>query len=144
MTHNKTYSYTIPIFYVSIKVLVGDTMKDILQNKIFTKEDRELYGRDTAALAFTQKDTIYIAVPVGKEDVQYLVHEIVHAKNFLYKMRGMSIDINNDENEAYIVQYIYNKCEDAKRKFAKFVSKQRENEATTQQGTGPSGPGSQI
>jgi hypothetical protein len=144
MTHNKTYRYTIPIFYVNIKVVVGDTMQDILQNKIFTKEDKDLYNKDTAALAFTQKDTIYIAVPAGKDDVQYLVHEIVHAKNFLYKMRGMSIDVNNDENEAYIVQYIYNKCEDAKRKFAKFVSKQRENETTTQQGTGPSGPGSQI
>jgi hypothetical protein len=50
-----------------------------------------------------------------------MFHEIIHAKNFVYSKRGVKLDVDNDENEAYLVQYIYSKCEDAKKKFAKFI-----------------------
>lgn len=138
----KTYSYKIPIFYVPIKIMVGITLKDIMRSRLFSKEDREEHA-DSAALAFVYNGCIYIAIPVQDEDLPYMVHEIVHAKNFLYKMRGIMPDTNNDENEAYLVQYIYSKCMDARRKFVNFVSKQRDNASTTQQGAGSSRPGGQ-
>jgi hypothetical protein len=143
MTLYKTFNYKIPIFYVPLKIVVGMTMRDALKSKVFSKEDREECS-DSGALAFTQKDSIYLAIPSADEDIQYVVHEIIHAKNYLYKMRGILPDVENDENEAYLVQYIYEKCIDARRKFFNFVSKQRDNEAIAQQGIGSGGPGSQV
>jgi hypothetical protein len=143
MTLHKTYSYKIPIFYVPLKIVVGQTIRDALKSKVFDKEDREEY-KNSAALAFTQNDAIYMAIPAGDDDIQYVIHEIVHAKNYLYKMRGIMPDVENDENEAYLVQYIYEKCVDARRKFFNFVCKQRDNEAIAQQGLGIGGPGSQV
>lgn len=138
----KTYSYKIPIFYVPIKIMVGVNLRDIIRSRLFSKEDREEHA-DSAALAFVNNGCIYIAIPVQDEDLPYVVHEIIHAKNYLYKMRGIMPDTNNDENEAYLVQYIYSKCMDARRKFVNFVSKQRDNAGTTQQGIGSGRPRSQ-
>lgn len=143
MARTKTYSFTIPIFYVKIKVIVGQTFEDVMANKMFTHEDR-IEHRDSAALCFINKGTIYVAISSHEDDVQYMVHEIVHAKNYLYKMRGIQLDVSNDENEAYLIQHIYQKCMEARRKFINFVSKQRDNETIAQQGTGVSGPGCQI
>ena len=143
MTRSKTYSYTIPIFYVNIKVMVGLTFEDIMSSRIFTPEDR-VEHKDSAALCFIHKGTIYIAISSHDDDIQYMVHEIVHAKNFLYKMRNIQLDVNNDENEAYLIQHIYQKCMEARRKFINFVSKQRDNETIAQPSIGVSGPKCQI
>ena len=36
-----------------------------------------------------------------------IVHECVHLVNFLYSHIGTELDINNDEHQAYLTQYIY-------------------------------------
>ena len=36
-----------------------------------------------------------------------IVHECVHLVNFLYSHIGAELDINNDEHQAYLTQYIY-------------------------------------
>ena len=36
-----------------------------------------------------------------------IVHECVHLVNFLYRHIGAELDINNDEHQAYLTQYIY-------------------------------------
>lgn len=143
MTLHKTYNYKIPIFYVPLKIVVGQTIRDALKSKVFSKDDREEY-KDSAALAFMHKDSICIAIPSSEHDMPYVIHEIIHAKNYLHKMRGIMPDVENDENEAYLVQYIYEKCIDARRKFVNFVSKQRDNETTAQQGIGSGGPRSEV
>jgi hypothetical protein len=133
----KTYTYKIPIFYVTIKIMVAEKMAHIVTDKIFDlDEDKDTYAKTAAALCLTYKDDVYICLPTeGKYAAEFMFHEIIHAKNFIYSKRGVKLDVENDENEAYLVQYIYTKCEDAKKKFAKFVSKQRENADTTQSGT---------
>jgi hypothetical protein len=143
MTHYRTYSYKIPIFYVTLKVIVASTLQEALKSKLFSNQDREEH-KDSAAVAFVQKGCIYLVVPSGDDDIKYIVHEIIHAKNYLYKMRGILPDVDNDENEAYLVQYIYGKCMDARIKFINFVAKQRDNETVTQQGIGSGRPGSEV
>lgn len=36
-----------------------------------------------------------------------IVHECVHLVNFIYSHIGVELDINNDEHQAYLTQYIY-------------------------------------
>jgi len=143
MTLYKTFNYKIPIFYVPLKIIVGSTIEDAMKSRIFTSDDRRDY-KDAAAIAFIHSGCIYIAIPYPDCDFQFAIHEIVHAKNFLYKMRGIHLDVENDENEAYLVQYIYEKCIDARRKFSNFVSKQRDNETITQQGVDSGRPRGEV
>lgn len=119
----KTYTYKIPTFYVNIKIMVAPRMADMLTDKIFELDDnKDNYAKTAAALCLTYKDDIYLCLPnEGKFATEFMFHEIIHAKNFIYSKRGVKLDVDNDENEAYLVQYIYSKCEDAKKKFAKFI-----------------------
>ena len=123
----KTYTYKIPTFYVTIKIMVADKMVDMLTDKIFElDENKDTYEKTAAALCLTYKDDIYLCLPnEGKFATEFMFHEIIHAKNFIYSKRGVKLDVDNDENEAYLVQYIYSKCEDAKKKFAKFINSQK-------------------
>ena len=120
----KTYTYKIPTFYVTIKIMVAPKMSDMLSDKIFELDDnKDNYAKTAAALCLTYKEDIYLCLPnEGKFATEFMFHEIIHAKNFIYSKRGVKLDVDNDENEAYLVQYIYSKCEDAKKKFAKFIS----------------------
>jgi hypothetical protein len=117
----KIYTYKIPTFYVTMKIMVAPKMSDMLSDKIFELDDnRDTYAKTAAALCLTYKDDIYLCLPnEGKFATEFMFHEIIHAKNFIYSKRGVKLDVDNDENEAYLVQYIYSKCEDAKKKFAK-------------------------
>lgn len=119
----KTYTYKIPTFYVNIKIMVAKDMSDMLSDKIFELDDnKDSYAKTAGGLCLTYKDDIYICLPTdGKFATEFMFHEIIHAKNFVYSKRGVKLDVDNDENEAYLVQYIYSKCEDAKKKFAKFI-----------------------
>jgi hypothetical protein len=117
----KIYTYKIPTFYVTMKIMVADKMASMLSDKIFElDENRDSYAKTAAALCLTYKDDIYLCLPTeGKFATEFMFHEIIHAKNFIYSKRGVKLDVDNDENEAYLVQYIYSKCEDAKKKFDK-------------------------
>jgi len=101
--------------------MVAPKMSDMLSDKIFELDDnRDNYAKTAAALCLTYKDDIYLCLPnEGKFATEFMFHEIIHAKNFIYSKRGVKLDVDNDENEAYLVQYLYSKCEDAKKKFAK-------------------------
>jgi hypothetical protein len=104
--------------------MVAPKMSDMLSDKIFDLDDnKDNYAKTAAALCLIYKDDIYLCLPTeGKFANEFMFHEIIHAKNFIYSKRGVKLDVDNDENEAYLVQYIYSKCEDAKKKFLKFIS----------------------
>jgi hypothetical protein len=55
----KTYTYKIPTFYVTIKIMVAPRMSDMLTDKIFDLDDnRDNYAKTAAALCLTYKDDI--------------------------------------------------------------------------------------
>ena len=43
----------------------------------------------------------------GIIDDTIIVHEAVHVKNKIFEVHGVENDVNNDEHEAYFVEYIY-------------------------------------
>ena len=118
----KTYTYKIPIFDVTIKIMVAHKMEDMLSDKIFElDENKDTYAKTADALCLTYKDDIYLCLPNnGPFANQFMIHEIIHAKNFIYSKIGVKLDVDNDENEAYLAQYIFSKCEDAKKRFATY------------------------
>ena len=110
-----------------MKIMVAPKMSDMLSDKIFELDDnRDSYAKTAAALCLTYKDDIYLCLPnEGKFATEFMFHEIIHAKNFIYSKRGVKLDVDNDENEAYLVQYIYSKCEEAKKNLPNLKSLQQ-------------------
>ena len=59
-----------------------------------------------------------------------IVHECVHAKNYVFQFHGILIDTENDEHEAYFVDYLVRNVlavfEDRKNKIALNLKKKKE------------------
>lgn len=52
-----------------------------------------------------------IAIWIDKvEKTGGLVHECVHAANYLFEQKGIRISTKNDEAQAYLVQWIFDNC----------------------------------
>lgn len=70
---------------------------------IVTEEENDKYK------AFVDYVDGYItALFVKKHSTDDLiVHKTVHLVNFIYSHIGSELDINNDEHQAYLTQYIY-------------------------------------
>jgi hypothetical protein len=65
----------------------------------------------SAGAAFIKNGVIYIWVKeFTHESLEFLVHECVHAANFLFFTRGQELTAKNDEAQAYLVQWIFAQC----------------------------------
>lgn len=59
---------------------------------------------------FHEKQEIFehVILVVGPDTtIPQLVHECIHLKNKLFKDIGHTLDVDNDEPEAYLTQYIF-------------------------------------
>lgn len=54
-------------------------------------------------------DNVYMWIAEG-EGYGALVHECVHAANFVLGSRGVAVSAKDDEAQAYLVQWIFDKC----------------------------------
>lgn len=83
--------------------------------KDWTREELEkALGLDSGGaggLTVLKEDSIFIWVEQQKgEGVSHLVHECQHATNFTLGTRGVKIKHNNDEAQAYLIQWIFWNC----------------------------------
>lgn len=63
------------------------------------------------AITFTHKGFIYIWIDDPcDEPVDCLVHECVHAANFVLGSRGVGVSAKDDEAQAYLVQWVFANC----------------------------------
>jgi len=108
-------------FPINICVIVSDDFEEV--NEYLAKQ-----GIDKEHL-FESKDDLYATTIHGcimSEDKKYgcryvvlnpyndyssmtygtICHEAVHVKNSIFRTTGMQPDVNNDENEAYLVGYL--------------------------------------
>ncbi len=84
---------------VDIKEFV-DSMKDT---------DDSLTDYDGAdAVVFNHNDHLRIVFERKYIDAGRIAHEAIHAKNLIFKWVGIKNDPDNDEPEAYLVQWIVN------------------------------------
>ena len=58
--------------------------------------------------------------PVGA-----MVHELIHAKSFVFMYHGVRLDPENDEHEAYYMTYLMNKCLEAYEEREQLIKKKK-------------------
>lgn len=97
----KKAKINIPIYGTSVTIILIDNLKKI--EKTYNLTDIE----GTAAITFKRKYKYYIAFErAGPETI---AHEVVHLVNFIFHDRGVNLDLINDEPQAYLTGWLFNK-----------------------------------
>lgn len=97
---------------VKIPIYFGDLI--IMQVKNWDKINKKFgfnVGNDNVGIAFSRTTkkgkSKYYFCSVRKYDLEIAVHESVHLCNYIFKDRGIDLDLINDEPQAYLTGWIF-------------------------------------
>lgn len=89
----------VPIYDYKITIVVTDTLEEV----------RELYpSLDGEVRACVLEGTNDATIIIPPNSLECVVHECVHLKNCIWRYIGQKSDIDNDEVDAYLVEYLFN------------------------------------
>lgn len=96
---------TIPIFDYKLTVVIFDKWEEL--EPYLSKEQFAIKSR---GITIEGDGAAWVAV--GSKFGSTITHESVHIKNCIWKYIGYKPQVDNDEVDAYLVTYIYNKITD--------------------------------
>lgn len=101
--HKKTI--IIPIYQYQLTMIYNKNIDEVAKQHKLT-----LYY-DYSALTFEDdvKHRHIIVAFSDAKDLSVVAHEIVHIKNYIFLRIGANLDLNNDEFEAYLTMYLFDK-----------------------------------
>ena len=88
----------VPIYDYRVIIVVADTLKEVY--KIYPDIDYE--GKACVA-----ENTNYSIIAIPPYKTNLIVHECVHLKNCIWNYIGYKPEANNDEVDAYLVEYLF-------------------------------------
>lgn len=97
----------VPIYEFTIYVNIFDKWEEV---KKYHKSDPE--NEREGFLLLHDTDLTKLKLFVNVECPSCIVHEIVHIKNIIFDVIHHPTNINCDEPEAYLTQYLYKKIVD--------------------------------
>lgn len=89
----------IPIFEVGLKVYIFDDWSEI----------EDIVGDHRPSKGLTTTTGNPINVFIDRKHPSTIVHEAEHIKNFIWEYIGYTPQRDNDEVDAYLLKYLYNK-----------------------------------
>lgn len=89
----------VPIYRYALKIVVFDDFKEVKERFPEVESD------DSKGILYDYGDKAMICVP--PHDVFTVVHECEHAKNAIWKRVGFIPTPENDEPDAYLIEYLY-------------------------------------
>lgn len=103
-------SFIVPIYDFKVEIAVFDNLKEA-QEKFpgFITE-----GTKACTLEYTNASKCKLIVPSYK--YASMVHELEHAKNLIWKAKGHKSQEDNDEVDAYLLEYLYDRVDKIIRK----------------------------
>ena len=96
-------------------VVCGETI-EAAADKIGMKDDLSKYA---AVVASRKSGSECLVLISGKSTVGQIAHEAKHAVNMIFSYAGQRLDIENDEAECYLLQYVVEKIFEVQEKFKK-------------------------
>lgn len=94
---------TIPIYKYKLKIVVYDDFKEVIDKYPNSA------GPGCNGLLVDYGDKAMMVIP--KNNMSVTVHECEHAKNAIWLRIGHTPVSNNDEVDAYLLEYIYEQAE---------------------------------
>lgn len=95
----------IPIFDYKLTIVIFDKWEEL--GRFLPKEEIE---QEAKAITISQYGAPLVAV--NSKRGSSIVHEAEHIKNHIWNYIGYTPQRNNDEVDAYLLTYIYNKITD--------------------------------
>lgn len=89
----------VPIYRYALKIVIFDDFKEV--KEVIPDID----SNDSKGLLLDYGDRSIICVP--PHDTLTIVHECEHAKNAIWKRIGFIPTPENDEPDAYLIEYLY-------------------------------------
>lgn len=98
-------SFIVPIYSFKVEVAVFDDLKEA-KNKFpeFMTE-----GTLACTVEYINGGKCKLIVPSYK--YASMVHELEHAKNLIWKSKGYKPQEDNDEVDAYLIEYLYERVD---------------------------------
>ena len=101
-------SFNIPLYRGKLVVMLTDD-KQFIKQYIPDFDNNSIYAH-TINAPFKGKDGYYIILnPKNRCRKIYagtIAHEALHVTSFLFDNRGLKLDMNNDEAQAYLLEWI--------------------------------------
>lgn len=94
----------VPIYDFTIYVTIFDKWEEVAKWHYNDKDDER-----EGFILTNKSNPTKIKFFVNVEYPSCIMHEIIHVKNIIFDTIGHSSDMHNDEPEAYLVQYLYQK-----------------------------------
>lgn len=73
-------------------------------------DSKRFDGAGGKALEFESGDYVVWTKKTGKKALSTLTHECLHVANMILKAKGISVDLENDEAQAYLLGWLVKKC----------------------------------
>ena len=103
-------SFIVDIYDFKVEVTVFDSLKEV-QEKY---PEYMTNGTKACTVEYLNGSKCKLIVPSYK--YSSVVHELEHAKNLIWKAKGYKPQADNDEVDAYLLEYLYDKVDKIIRK----------------------------
>lgn len=98
-------SFIVPIYDFKVEVSVFDDLKEV-QEKY-----PEYVNRGICACTLEWEGCSKAKLIIPSYKYSLVVHELEHVKNLIWKAKGYKPQENNDEVDAYLLEYLYDKVD---------------------------------
>lgn len=103
-------NFIVPIYGFKVEVAVFDKLEEA-QKKF---PDFMTEGTNACTVEYLHDGKCKLIVPSYKYAI--VVHELEHAKNLIWKSKGHRTQEDNDEVDAYLLEYLYDRVDKIIRK----------------------------
>ena len=102
-------SFIVRIYDFKVEVAVFDNLEEA------HRKFSDFMDKGTKACTVEYPDS-RVKVIVPSYRYAYMVHEIEHIKNIIWKVKGYKYQEDNDEVDAYLLEYLYDRIDKIIRK----------------------------
>jgi len=103
-------TFKVPLYNITLKVIKisdWDTLVKKYNLMLEGKLNNDFAG--CGAMVFVIKDVIHVAFHEKDIKIQYIAHETTHVVNHICQFIGLSLDVSNDEPQAYLTGWAFDK-----------------------------------
>ena len=103
----------IPIYFGNLVMLQTNKFQKVNKsyNSNFTKEDNDIY--DAVVFKDSKKHINQYVIVVRKNpSYSVIAHETVHLVNAIFKDHGIELSLDNDEPQAYLTGWLFEKIDE--------------------------------
>lgn len=98
-------NFEVPIFHFKVEVVVFDKLEEArAKYPEFLPE-----GSDACTVEYVNVSRAKVIIP--SKNYVCVIHELEHIKNLIWKVKGYIPQEDNDEVDAYLIEYLYERID---------------------------------